>query len=273
MTVDARKRLFRYCLGGWGCLVLAFLCLPIVLVLPISFSAGTFLNYPLPGLSLRWYATVLQPYPWMFALKNSLVVGSLTTVLAVVLGTLASYGLTFTDFRGKQLVLMFLITPMVVPVVIIGLAIYFLLSRIGLLGSFAGLVLAHTVLALPFVVITVTATLQGFDKKLIKAAASLGCPPLRTFLSVTLPLILPGVISGAIFAFATSFDEVVVALFVSAPSQLTLPRQLFSGLRDQVDPAIVAIATLLIAISCGLMIAMELLRARTERMRGRSANT
>ena len=159
-----------------------------------------------------------------------------------------------------------LISPMMVPWVITALAAYFVFARVGLAGSFTGMILAHTVLAVPFVVITVTATLQGFDRNLVRAAQSLGARPITAFFGVTLPLILPGVVSGAIFAFVTSFDEIVVALFIASPAQFTLPRQLFSGLRDNLDPSIVAIATLLIVVSIALMAVVELLRWRSERL-------
>jgi putative spermidine/putrescine transport system permease protein len=189
-----------------------------------------------------------------------------------VLGTLAAYGLTSVEFRLKPVVMALLISPMMVPLVITALAAYFAFSRLGLIHSLAGMILAHTVLAVPFVVITVSATLQGFDRNLVRAAESLGANPLTAFFGVTLPLIMPGVVSGAIFAFVTSFDEIVVALFIAAPGQFTLPRQLFSGLRDNLDPSIVAIATLLIAVSISLMAAVELLRWRSERLGRAQAN-
>lgn len=244
-----------------------FLIGPIVAIIPISFSAGSHLGYPLPGFSLRWFEAIFIPYPWMLALENSVIVAVATTILATVLGTLAAYGLTSVEFRLKPLVMALLLSPMMVPLVITALAVYFFFARIGLTGTHAGLILAHTVLALPFVVITVTATLQGFDRTLVRAAESLGARPLTTFFSVTLPLISPGVVSGAIFAFVTSFDEIVVALFIASPAQFTLPRQLFSGLRDHLDPSIVAVATLLIVVSVTLLAVVELLRWRTDRLR------
>jgi len=251
----------------WLCvLVFIFLLAPIIIIIPISFSSSSLLNYPLPGLSLRWFEVIFTPYPWMLSLRNSVVIASVTTVLATSLGTLAAYGLTSVEFRLKPLLMALLISPMMVPLVITALAAYFLFARVGLAGSFTGMILAHTVLSVPFVVITVTATLQGFDRNLVRAAQSLGARPITAFFGVTLPLILPGVVSGAIFAFVTSFDEIVVALFIASPAQFTLPRQLFSGLRDNLDPSIVAIATLLIVVSICLMAVVELLRWRSERL-------
>jgi len=247
-------------------LVFVFLIAPIFVIIPISVSSGSLLNYPLPGISLKWFDVIFTPYPWMLALENSLLIASATTVLATILGTLAAYGLTSVEFRWKPLVMALLISPMMVPLVITALGAYFMFARVGLVGTFTGMILAHTVLAVPFVVITVTATLQGFDRNMVRAAQSLGAKPLSAFFGITLPLIMPGVISGAIFAFVTSFDEIVVALFIASPAQFTLPRQLFAGLRDNLDPSIVAIATLLIVVSICLMAVVELLRWRTDRL-------
>ena len=246
-------------------LVFVFLLAPIFVIIPISVSSGSLLNYPLPGISLKWFDVIFTPYPWMLALENSLIIASATTVLATILGTLAAYGLTSVEFRLKPLVMALLISPMMVPLVITALGAYFLFARVGLVGTFTGMILAHTVLAVPFVVITVTATLQGFDRNMVRAAQSLGAKPLSAFFGITLPLIMPGIVSGAIFAFVTSFDEIVVALFIASPTQFTLPRQLFAGLRDNLDPSIVAIATLLILVSIFLMAVVELLRWWAER--------
>lgn len=254
--------------AGFG---FAFLLVPILVIIPISFSAGSFLNYPLPGLSLQWYEAALVPYPWLSSFRNSLIIGAATTVLATALGTLAAVGLHGLKVRGKALITAFLISPMVVPLVITALALYFFFAGLQLLGTFTAMILAHTVLATPFVIITVSATLQGFDGNLVRAAQSLGAGRWEAFRSVTLPLIMPGVASGAIFAFVTSFDEIVVALFIASPEQFTLPRQLFSGLRDQLDPSIVAVAVMLIGLSTLLLGTIELLRWRSERLRARPA--
>jgi putative spermidine/putrescine transport system permease protein len=247
--------------------VLAFLVAPILIVVPLSFSAGSFFHYPLPGLSLRWYEDFFASSFWLPSLWNSLIVGAAATLLATVLGTLAALGLWRARFPGQGLLLAVLISPMVVPVIIIAVGAYFAFAPLGLNDGYAGLILAHTALAAPFVVITVLATLSGFDRTLLRAAASLGAPPLVAFRRVTLPLILPGVASGAVFAFAASFDEVVVALLIAGPGQRTLPRQMFAGINDNISLTITAAATMLIAISLAFMVFVGWLQRRGQRVR------
>ncbi len=249
-------------------LVLAFLVLPLVVIVPLSLTSGTLLTFPLPGLSLRWYAEFFHSGPWMASLKNSLIVGAIATVIATVLGTLAAIGLDRAQFRGKSLLMALLISPMIVPLVILAAGAYFFLLQLGLTNTLLGLALVHAALGAPFVLITVSATLAGFDQRLARAAANLGCPPTAIFFKVILPLIAPGVISGALFAFITSFDEVVIALFLTGPQQRTLPRQMFDGLRDNLSPTILAAATLLIIVAVALLATAELLRRRSLRLRG-----
>jgi putative spermidine/putrescine transport system permease protein len=249
-------------------LVLAFLVLPLAVIVPLSFTSGTILALPIPGLSLRWYQDLLGSAVWMGSLRNSLIVGAIATVIATVLGTLAAVGLHRLEFRGKSVLMALLISPMIVPLVIVGAGAYFYLLPLGLTGSLVGLALVHAALGAPFVLITVSATLAGFDRRLAQAAASLGCPPVGVFFKVMLPLIAPGVISGALFAFITSFDEVVVAIFLTGPQQRTLPRQMFDGLRDNLSPTILAVATLLILIAVLLLATAEALRRRSLRLRG-----
>ena len=245
--------------------VLLFLILPVLVIVPLSFNVSSFLTYPLEGFSLRWYQEIFSPNgPWLAALKNSLIFSPFATLLAMSLGTLAAVGLNKADFPGKGLILALLISPMVVPLVIVAVGMYFFFAQVGLLNSFFGLVLAHAVLGTPFVVITVNATLQGFDHNQVRAGASLGANPLQVFFKVVLPQILPGVASGGLFAFATSFDEVVVALFIASPSERTLPMQMFSGIRENISPAIAAMATIMIILSALLLLVMELLRRRNE---------
>lgn len=248
-------------------LILLFLIVPILVIIPLSFNSDSFLMYPMSGFSLRWYDEFFGSVVWRTALTNSMIISPLATVVAVVLGTLASIGLVRANFPGKALLVSILIAPMVVPVVIVGVAVYLFFSPLGLTGSYAGLVLAHAVLGVPFVVITVTATLQGFDYNLVRAAASLGASPVTAFLKVTLPLVAPGVVSGALFAFATSFDEVVVTLFLASPEQSTLPRQMFSGIRDNISPTIAAVATVLIVLATLMLLVLEWMRRSNERLR------
>lgn len=248
-------------------LVFLFLISPILVIIPLSFSSEPWFTYPLPGLSLRWYEDFFLSDRWVPAIKNSLIVGMSATILSTVLGTLAALGLSRGNLPMRGFIMSLLISPMVVPVVITAVAMYFAYALVGLNNSYLGLILAHTVLATPFVVITVTATLAGFDTSLLRAAASSGASPATAFRLVTLPLIAPGVISGALFAFVTSWDEVVIALFLASPEQRTLPRQMFSGIREQISPTITAAATFLVVLATLLMTTLELLRRRGERLR------
>ena len=248
----------RLFVGG----VLAFLVAPVLVVIPLSFNAEPYFTYPMPGLSTRWYAELFGSEVWRLAVRNSLVVAGFTTLLATALGTLAALGLSRREFPYRALVMGVLVSPMVVPLVITAVGVYFFYARVGLTAGLTGIVLAHTALATPFVVITVTATLTGFDWSLVRAAQSLGARPLTAFRRVTLPLITPGVVSGALFAFVTSFDEVVVVLFVAGPAQRTLPRQMWTGIREQISPTILAVATLMTLLSVLLLTCVELLRRR-----------
>lgn len=243
--------------------VLAFLVAPIVVVFPVSLSSGELLTLPVPGYSLRWYEDFFTSSQWLLATKNSFIVGMATAVLATALGTLGALGLFLGRFRGKALLVGLLATPMVVPVVVTAVAMYFAFALVGLNNTLTGLVLAHTVLSAPYVLITVLATLQTFDRDLLKAAATLGAPPHVAFFRVVLPSIAPGVATGALFAFATSFDELIVALFVAGPAQFTLPRQMFAGLREFLSPTIAAAAVLLIGCSIVLLALNEWVRSRT----------
>ena len=246
--------------------VLLFLVAPIAVIVPLSFSSGSFFHYPLPGLSLRWYQDLFSSSFWLPSLINSLIVGVLATIIATLLGTLAALGIWRARFPAHAMVLAILISPLVVPVIIVAVGVYFAFAPLGLTDGYLGLILAHATLGAPFVVITVLATLSNFDRTLIRASESLGASQLATFRRVTLPLILPGVVSGSIFAFAASFDEVVVALLVAGPGQRTLPRQMFSGINDDISLTIAAAATMLITISLLLMIVVGWLQRRSARM-------
>lgn len=245
-------------------LILLFLVAPIVVVFPLSLSSGELLVLPTPGYSLRWYEDFFTSSRWLSATWNSFVVGIATMILATLLGTLAAFGIFLGRFPGKALLLAILSLPMVTPVIVTAIAMYFSLSLVGLGSTLTGLILAHTVLSVPFVLLTVLASLQTFDQNLLRAAASLGANPAIAFRRVVLPLITPGVATGALFAFATSFDELIVALFIASPGQFTLPRQMYAGLREFLSPTIAAAAVLLILFSVLLLALNEFIRKRAQ---------
>ena len=256
-------------------LLFLFLIFPILVIIPLSFNAQDFftftkemLAFDPEGYSLKHFRDFFNNSDWQNAMWNSFRIAPMATLLSVTFGTLAAIGLSQSHVPYRATIMAILISPMIVPLIISAAGMYFFYSRIGLQGTYLGVVLAHAALGTPFVIITVTATLVGFDKSLVRASANLGAGPVRTFFKVQLPLIVPGVISGALFAFITSFDEVVVVLFLGSASQKTLPWQMFTGLREQISPTILAVATLLVTISVILLTVLELLRRRSERMRG-----
>ena len=249
-------------LRAFAVLTLLYLILPVLAIVPLSFSSSTFLVYPIPGFSMRWYENLFTSQEWRTAAKNSFIVAPSATIVATVLGTLAAIGLTKADFRYKALLMAVMVSPMIVPIVVVGVGMYLFFAPLGLANTYTGLIAAHAALGAPFVVTTVMATLQGFNQNLVRASLSLGANPVTTFFRVTLPVVAPGVISGALFAFATSFDEVVVTLFLAGAGQTTLPRQMFTGIRENISPTIAALATILILFSTTLLLALEWLRGR-----------
>lgn len=258
------ERIWHYALRILCALILLFLLLPVLVIVPLSFNHGSMLLYPMDSLSLRWYQALFHSDDWARATTNSFIVAPTATLLATVLGTLAAAGLHRAQFRGKSLLMAVLISPMIVPLVVTGLGIYLFFAPYGLVNSYTGLILALAAIGAPFVVTTVSATLQGFDPNLLRASYSLGAGPVRSFFRITLPIIAPGVISGALFAFATAFDEIVITLFLAGPEQVTLPRQMFTGIRENISPIIAAVATILILFSTALLLTLEWLRGRTE---------
>lgn len=287
-------------------LIFTFLIAPILIVIPLSFNAEPYFTFTEKmltldptGYSLRWYDNLVTfgmaapdavrdggwwadfwaNSSWLQAAKNSVIVGFFSTVLATVLGTVAALGLSRPEMPYRKTIMAILISPMIVPIIITATGLFFFYSNPcamfsdtpvcgRLAGTYLGVILAHATLGIPFVIITVTATLMGFDRSLIRAAASLGAGPTTTFFKVMLPLITPGVVSGALFAFVTSFDEVVVVLFIGSHEQQTIPREMWNGIREQISPSILAVATILVVVSIGLLTLVEVLRRRSERMRG-----
>ncbi|MBE2275470.1 MAG: ABC transporter permease [Rhodobacteraceae bacterium] len=301
---DPLERVWYYAYLVICTLIFIFLISPILVIIPLSFNAEPYftftekmLSFDPQGYSLRWYDSLLTVgmqapdiprgstwyadmwanAAWVKAAKNSVIIGFWATILATGLGTLAALGLANPLMPYRRLVMAILISPMIVPIIIIATGMFFFYSNpCGLVGldcgrltsTYTGLVMAHAMLGIPFVIITVTATLTGFDQSLIRAAQSLGANPRTTFFKVIMPLILPGVISGALFAFVTSFDEVVAVLFLAGPDQQTIPRQMWNGIREAISPAILAVATILVVISIALLSTVELLRRRSDRLRG-----
>ncbi len=250
-------------------LIFAFLVAPILVIVPLSFNAQPYFTFTEGMLrldpdaySLRWYREIVENEVWARALGNSLLIGIAATALATALGTLAALGLASRAMPARRAAMGLLISPMVTPLIISAAGMFFFYSTLGLSQTHLGLILAHAALGTPFVVITVTATLSAFDTNLTRAAASLGAGPLRTFRRVQLPLIAPGVLSGALFAFAASFDEVVVVLFMAGEDQRTIPRQMWAGIREQISPAILAVATFLVVFAVLLLFTVEWLRRR-----------
>lgn len=274
-------------------LIFVFLITPILILIPLSFNQEPYFSFTEGMLSLdpeayslRWYRDILYNgmvapqaidgwwddmwtnSQWVRSIKNSLFIGVFATIISTSLGTLAAIGLARSEMPYKRAIMALLISPMVVPLVITASGLFYFFSYIGLAKTYTGIILSHAVLGTPFVIITVTATLSGFDRSLTRSAANLGAGPVTTFFKIQMPLILPGVISGGLFAFITSFDEVVVVLQMADVTQRTIPRQMFSGIREQISPTILAVATILVILSIFLLTTMELLRRRSERLRG-----
>ena len=270
-------RIWHYTYLTFCGLVFFFLIAPLFVILPLSFNAEQYIHFSAKmlaldpeGFSLRWYEDMIYgtKNPWGLATKNSLIIAFFATIGSTVLGTVAALGLSSRYMPYKAACMALLISPMIVPLIISGTAIFFFMAKVGLAATHTGIVLSHIILGTPFVVITVTATLTGFDHSVTRAAASLGSNPVNTFMKITLPLIMPGVISGALFAFVTSFDEVVVVLFLAGLENTTIPIQMWVGLREQLSPTIMAVATCLIVMSTLILVSAELLRRRSERLRG-----
>ena len=273
-------RIWHYTYLGICCLVFVFLVAPILVVIPLSFNAESFFTFTEGMLrldpeafSLKWYRELLQsPHrpddtsEWIRAANNTIFVAAWVTLLATSLGTLAAIGLARPEMPFRRYVMATLLSPLIVPIVITGAGMFMYYSKLNLAYTYTGLILTHTALATPFVVVTVTATLVGFDNTYLRASYSLGASPVRTFFRIVLPIIYPGVVTGALFAFVTSLDEVVVATFLAGPEQVTLPMHMLAGLRQEVNLSILAVATILITLSVLLLTAAELLRRRNEKI-------
>jgi putative spermidine/putrescine transport system permease protein len=255
----------RYLVVAFAVFVVIAMAIPALFVVPVSFSATRFLTFPPETLSLRWYESYFTTPEWTESTVYSLLLAVLTTALSLLIGLPSAFGLARGTFRGRQLVTLLIIAPLVVPVILIAIAEYFFMAELNLIGTTPGLVIAHTLLAMPFVVIIVTASLRGYDRSYERAAMSSGAGPLRTFWYVTLPLIRPSVISAALFAFLASFGEFLTSLFVIGSTRSTLPIQLWKGIRFETNPTIAAAASMLVGVSLLALLAVELARWQNRR--------
>lgn len=247
-----------------------YLILPTIAVVPVSFTQTDFIVFPPQGLSLKWYSVFLNDPAWRNATVTSILVASVSAIAATTVGTLGAFGLNRLTGTAARAAIWLLLLPLLVPSIVLAVAIYSALSRFGIVGTKAGLVIAHTVLAVPFVVITVSATIQKLDWRMIDAARSLGADPVTVFRKVTMPAILPGVLAGGTFAFLTSFDEIVVALFISGVNATTLPVQMWNGIRFEISPAVAAASSILLSISI-VVLAVSSLKRRREQTDARQA--
>ncbi len=257
---DSWRRPRRLLMAALGALTVFYLLAPTLVIVPMSFTQASILSFPPEGFSTQWYEQMLTKPAWSTGLRNSVVVGSLTAILATGLGTLAALGMTRGRFPGRSIVTGLALSPLIVPVVIIAIGMFSLFVQWRIAGSIVGLVLAHTALAVPFVIVNVATSLRTIDRNLELAAANLGATPARTFQRITLPLILPGVLAGAIFAFITSWDEVVVAIFLTTARFRTLPAEMWQQVRQVVDPTVAAVATTLLVVTTALLLLLLVVR-------------
>lgn len=264
-------RISNILLYGFVALILAWLIIPIIIIVPMSFSSARFLTFPPPSWSLRWYEAYLGSAAWMQATRVSLIVSVSSAILATIFGTAAAYALNMTSSRQMRSLQMLLLLPLVVPIVITAVGVFLVYAQVGLLASMTGLILANTMLGLPYVVISVLVGLRKFDPTQEMVSRSLGMNRLRTFFVVTLPQIRPSVISGMLFAFISAIDETVVSLFIAGGEYQTLTKRMFTALRDEIDPTIAAISSLLTAISFILVMLVAINARSADRKQGKVA--
>lgn len=263
-TVQSGGRETRLGLGLriWIVLVMGLLILPTLVVIPMSFTDARTFQFPPENWSLRWYGEFFTSDAWVSAFVTSLQVAALAAVIATVLGTAAAVALDRWDFPGRELIRQVILAPLIIPVIVIAVALYYVFLQWHLVGNFTGFVIAHVVLAVPFVVVSVSTSLAGYDRRLSLASASLGASPATSFLKITAPLIMPGIGSGFVFAFVTSLDEVVIALFLQSPDIETLPVRMYEGVTSDIDPTVAVASTLMVLVTLIVLLSPELLRFR-----------
>lgn len=261
----SRKNIGSIFLWIYCSIVLAFLILPVLIVVPVSFSPGISLKFPPQGVSLRWYNNFFNDPSWTAAAWLSVKVALMTVVASLILGGSAAFGLVRFPVIGRQFARGVLMTPLFIPAVVIAVAVYSVYASLRLIGSTWGIAMAHTVLALPYVIIMLTEGLSGFDKRLEEASYSMGATKAYTMRRIVIPLLTPAIVAAAIFAFATSWDEVILVLFVGGSTGQTLPLKMFTYLRTEITPTIAAISTMMVGLILVAYVATELIKLRRRR--------
>mgnify|MGYP001826170546 CR=1 FL=1 len=253
--ITHKDRLWLYILAG---LVMFFLVAPTVIVIPMSFSESQYLEFPPRQWSMRWYDHYFASDEWMSATVTSFKVAILTMLVATPLGIMAAYGLFVSKLRFAHLIFIILISPMMVPIVLVAIGIFYAYVQLKLVHTVIGLVLAHSIVAIPLVLIVASSALKSYDMNQEMVARSLGATRLRAFMVITLPQIRFAVITSALLSFITSFDEVIIAMFVSGGDNSTLTRSMFNALRDQIDPTIASISTIMVLVSSSLLVRAQM---------------
>ncbi len=253
------RRLWLYVVAA---IIMLLLVIPTLIVIPMSFSDSQYLEFPPSNWSLRWYLEYIESAKWMRATVTSLQVGMLTMLLATPIGTMAAYALFVSGHRVSRAIFMFLITPMIVPVILIAIGTFYMYGRVGLNNTISGIVLAHVVLATPLVMIVITAALRTYDLNQERVARSLGATRIKAFFVITLPQIKFSVMTAALLSFLTSFDEVIISIFISGGANATITKHMFAALRDYIDPTIAAISTILVLVSTVLLLATRYIGSR-----------
>jgi putative spermidine/putrescine transport system permease protein len=259
--ITHRSRLWLY---AFAFLVLVFLVLPTLIVIPMSFSASQYLEFPPKHFSLRWYESYFQSRSWMQATVTSFQAAGLTVIVATPLGTIAAYGLYNAQLTIARLISLLLITPIVIPIILVGTAVFYAYVKLNLVNSLFGIVLAHSILAIPIVIMIITSALKSFDMNQERVARSLGASRIKAFFLVVMPQIKFAVLTSAVLSFLTSFDEVIVSIFVSGGDNSTLTRNMFAALRDQIDPTIAAISTIMIVVTTLLLALAQIFGRNTK---------
>ena len=272
MSEGSRKRAAHFdpLHVGWPLWVVSgsaifFLIAPVLLLIPMSLGSAEIIEFPPSQIGLDQYRKFFSHPAWQSAVLNSLQISAMTAVVSSFLGVLASLGLVWGKFKGKGLINAFIISPMIVPIIVMALAFYISLAKLGLIGTKLGLVLAYTPLTLPFSVLPISATLRGFDRSLENAARILGASRLQTFARITFPIIRPGILTGAIFAFMIAFDEVVIALFICGTTAVTLPKKMWDVIRYEIEPMLPAISTMLFLLAIIILVLVGFLQQRITR--------